>query len=36
MLELSPGARQAVADLIEHTARTEARRNPPLRGNEWA
>ena len=28
LLELSPGARQAVADLIEHTARTEARRNP--------
>jgi transcriptional regulator with XRE-family HTH domain len=28
MLELSPGARQAVADLIEHTARTEARRSP--------
>jgi len=27
MLELSPGARQAVADLIEHTARTEARRS---------
>ena len=26
LLELSPGARQAVADLIEHTARTEARR----------
>jgi transcriptional regulator with XRE-family HTH domain len=28
LLELSPGARQAVADLIEHTARTEARRSP--------
>jgi transcriptional regulator with XRE-family HTH domain len=27
LLELSPGARQAVADLIEHTARTEARRS---------
>jgi ESX-1-secreted protein regulator len=31
LLELSPGARQAVADLIEHTARTEARRRPPYR-----
>jgi transcriptional regulator with XRE-family HTH domain len=31
LLELSPGARQAVADLIEHTARTEARRSPPDR-----
>jgi transcriptional regulator with XRE-family HTH domain len=31
LLELSPGARQAVADLIEHTARTEARRRPPDR-----
>ena len=31
LLELSPGARQAVADLIEHTARTEARRPPPGR-----
>jgi transcriptional regulator with XRE-family HTH domain len=31
LLELSPGARQAVADLIEHTARTEARRPPPDR-----
>ena len=29
LLELSPGARQAVADLIEHTARTEARRRTP-------
>jgi transcriptional regulator with XRE-family HTH domain len=29
LLELSPGARQAVADLIEHTARAEARRHPP-------
>jgi transcriptional regulator with XRE-family HTH domain len=29
LLELSPAARQAVADLIEHTARTEARRDPP-------
>ena len=29
LLDLSPGARQAVADLIEHTARTEARRRPP-------
>jgi len=28
LLELSPGARQAVADLIEHTARAETRRNP--------
>jgi transcriptional regulator with XRE-family HTH domain len=26
LLQLSPGARQAVADLIEHTARTEAQR----------
>jgi hypothetical protein len=24
LLELSPGVRQAVADLVEHTARTEA------------
>jgi transcriptional regulator with XRE-family HTH domain len=32
LLELSPGARQAVADLIEHTARTEARRHPPDQG----
>jgi transcriptional regulator with XRE-family HTH domain len=32
MLELSPGARQAVAALIEHTARTEARRNHPAQG----
>ena len=32
LLELSPGARQAVADLIEHTARTEARRPPPSQG----
>lgn len=32
LLELSPGARQAVADLIAHTARTEARRRPPDRG----
>jgi transcriptional regulator with XRE-family HTH domain len=31
LLELSPGARQAVADLIEHTARSEARRQPPDR-----
>src|ERR1022692_369213 len=31
LLELSPGARQAVADLIEHTARTEARTKPPER-----
>jgi ESX-1-secreted protein regulator len=31
MLELSPGARQAVADLIAHTARTEAGRRPPDR-----
>jgi transcriptional regulator with XRE-family HTH domain len=31
LLELSPGARQAVADLIEHTARTESRRSPPDR-----
>jgi transcriptional regulator with XRE-family HTH domain len=31
LLELSPGARQAVADLIEHTARTEARGRPPDR-----
>jgi len=31
LLELSPGARQAVADLIEHTARTEAQRHPPGR-----
>src|SRR6266516_4918281 len=29
LLELNPGARQAVADLIEHTARTEAQRRPP-------
>ena len=32
LLELSPGARQAVADLIEHTARTEAQRRPPGKG----
>ena len=32
MLELSPGARQAVADLIEHTARTEAQRRAPGNG----
>ena len=32
LLELSPGARQAVADLIEHTGRTEARRRPPDQG----
>jgi transcriptional regulator with XRE-family HTH domain len=32
LLELSPGARQAVADLIEHTARNEARRRPLDRG----
>jgi hypothetical protein len=31
LLELSPGARQAVADLIEHTARAESRRRPPDR-----
>jgi transcriptional regulator with XRE-family HTH domain len=31
LLELSPGARQAVADLIEHTARTEARKRQPDR-----
>jgi transcriptional regulator with XRE-family HTH domain len=31
LLRLSPGARQAVADLIEHTARTEARGRPPGR-----
>jgi len=29
LLELSPGARQAVADLIEHTARTEAQKRRP-------
>jgi transcriptional regulator with XRE-family HTH domain len=29
LLGLSPGARQAVADLIEHTARTEAQRRRP-------
>ena len=29
LLELSPGARQAVADLIEHTARAEGRRRKP-------
>lgn len=29
LLELSPGARQAVADLIEHTAHAESRRRPP-------
>jgi transcriptional regulator with XRE-family HTH domain len=29
LLELSPGARQAVADLIAHTARTESRTRPP-------
>jgi transcriptional regulator with XRE-family HTH domain len=28
MLELSPGARQAVADLIEHTGRIESRGRP--------
>jgi len=28
ILQLSPGARQAVTDLIEHTARTEARDKP--------
>ena len=32
LLKLSPGARQAVADLIEHTARTEAQRRPPGNG----
>jgi transcriptional regulator with XRE-family HTH domain len=32
LLELTPGARQAVADLIEHTARTEARTKPPEHG----
>jgi transcriptional regulator with XRE-family HTH domain len=31
LLQLSPGARQAVADLIEHTARTEAGRGRPDR-----
>jgi transcriptional regulator with XRE-family HTH domain len=31
LLQLSPGARQAVADLIEHTARAEGRGNPPDR-----
>src|ERR1039457_3415992 len=31
LLQLSPGARQAVADLIEHTARTEAQRGRPDR-----
>jgi len=28
LLELTPAARQAVADLIEHTARTEAQKRP--------
>jgi len=32
LLELSPGARQAVADLIANTARTEAQRRPPGNG----
>lgn len=31
LLELSPGARQAVADLIEHTVRNEVRGRPPDR-----
>jgi transcriptional regulator with XRE-family HTH domain len=31
LLQLSPGARQAVADLIEHTARTEVQRGRPDR-----
>ena len=31
LLQLSPGARQAVADLIEHTAQTEAQRGRPDR-----
>jgi len=31
LLQLSPGARQAVADLIEHTARSEARGHQPDR-----
>jgi transcriptional regulator with XRE-family HTH domain len=30
LLELSPGARQAVADLIEHTMREDARKRPGL------
>ncbi len=32
LLELTPAARQAVADLIEHTTRTEAQRRPPGKG----
>ena len=32
LLQLSPGARQAVADLIEHTAQTEAQRGRHDRG----
>src|SRR6266568_941889 len=32
LLELTPAARQAVADLIEHTARTEAQKRPPGNG----
>ena len=31
LLQLRPGARQAVADLIEHTAQTEAQRGRPDR-----
>jgi transcriptional regulator with XRE-family HTH domain len=31
LLELSPGARQAVADLIEHTARTKTEETRPIR-----
>jgi transcriptional regulator with XRE-family HTH domain len=31
LLQLSPGARQAVADLIEHTAQSEAQRGRPGR-----
>jgi transcriptional regulator with XRE-family HTH domain len=31
LLQLTPGARQAVADLIEHTAQTEAQRGRPDR-----
>ena len=31
LLQLSPGARQAVADLIEHTAQAEAQRGRPSR-----
>jgi len=32
LLELSPGARQAVADLIEHTGRTEGQKHRPGAG----